>query len=155
MDPPHPLLSYIPLEQSSSTPVPTNLFPRTYHAYPFLSPFPLPWTINTSGTFRVRRVSEWLGVDARENIQESGGFNKGRFVTLSRYVIPEEGDFYMPSPSLCDSSASPLISRSCSLTTCHVALIQELLLAHRKRRVFTGEKLTHNSPLIPDLVMCY
>lgn len=38
-----------------------TIFPKSYALYPFMSPRALPWTMGTSGAFRARRVSEWLG----------------------------------------------------------------------------------------------
>lgn len=72
-----PVLTYVPAEVLSSTPVPTSMFPRTYSVYPFLSPRSPPWTMNTSGAFRIRRVGEWLGSNASEELQKTGGLAEG------------------------------------------------------------------------------
>lgn len=33
--------------------------------------------MNTSGTFRLRRVGEWLSTDVREDLRSTGGLAKG------------------------------------------------------------------------------
>ena len=73
-----PMLIYVPPNVPSTTPIPTSLFPHSYSLYPFLSHRPLPWTMNTSGAFRIRRVGEWLGTRSGESIQKTGGLAEGR-----------------------------------------------------------------------------
>jgi hypothetical protein len=84
-----PILSYIPPVIPDSTPVPTSIFPHTYSLYPFLSPRSLPWSMNTSGAFRIRRVGEWLGGNTTEDVQKTGGLSegRGRVVTMDRWAI--------------------------------------------------------------------
>jgi len=81
-------LSYLPSEVSELTSVQTLDFPHSYALYPFLSPRSLPWTMNTSGTFRIRRVGEWLGRNAGENIAATGGLAAGRGRVLTSLENP-------------------------------------------------------------------
>ncbi|CDO78228.1 hypothetical protein BN946_scf184726.g3 [Trametes cinnabarina] len=60
-----PLLAYLPPGASDIA-----MYPNNYALYPFLSPRSLPFTMNTNGTFRVRRVGEWLTSDFREDTDE-------------------------------------------------------------------------------------
>ncbi|KZT05899.1 uncharacterized protein LAESUDRAFT_654686 [Laetiporus sulphureus 93-53] len=87
-DMPYSRLAYIPTSKVESEP-PVMLFPSTYSLYPFLSPRPLPWTMNTSGAFRVRRVSERLGGGYGEDIQATGGLagEKGRIFTMAQDAV--------------------------------------------------------------------
>ncbi|OCH96202.1 hypothetical protein OBBRIDRAFT_883448 [Obba rivulosa] len=83
-----PILAYAPASKSSES-VPALLFPRTYSMYPFLSPRLLPWTMNTSGAFRVRRVGEWLKQGAVEHIHITGGLagGMGRILTPTQQSV--------------------------------------------------------------------
>ncbi|KAI6132741.1 hypothetical protein EV401DRAFT_2253645 [Pisolithus croceorrhizus] len=56
-----------------------------YSVYPFLSPTPFPWTMHTSGAFRIRRTADWLGVNSQEDITKRGGLfnNEGRFTDFT------------------------------------------------------------------------
>jgi hypothetical protein len=46
--------------------------------YPFMSPRSLPWTMNASGAFRIRRVGEWLGTNSSEDVEKTGGLAEGK-----------------------------------------------------------------------------
>ena len=52
--------------------------PHVYAFYPYLSPRGLPFTMNSNGTFRLRRVGEWLtdgfsdSHDGQEGLAEGG-----------------------------------------------------------------------------------
>ncbi len=64
------------------------MFPHTYALYPYLSPRPLPLTMNTSGTFRLRRVGEWLKSGFEEDVESTGGLasEQGHVLTENEYV---------------------------------------------------------------------
>lgn len=68
------LLSYTPHDSV----IPVTLFPHSYALYPFLSPRALPWTMNNSGAFRIRKVGEWLGDSRGEDITATGGLTGER-----------------------------------------------------------------------------
>ncbi|KAI0361269.1 hypothetical protein OH77DRAFT_1585401 [Trametes cingulata] len=80
-----PLLTYLPAGAASLDAEQLVMFPHDYALYPYLSPRPLPFTMNTSGVFRLRRVGQWLASDFRENVQETGGLagGYGHVVTVS------------------------------------------------------------------------
>ncbi len=62
------------------------MFPHTYSLYPFLSPRSVPWTSSGGGSFRIRRVGEWLGINSREDLLKSGGLAMGRGTVLTKEV---------------------------------------------------------------------
>ncbi|KAK0478525.1 hypothetical protein IW261DRAFT_1483897, partial [Armillaria novae-zelandiae] len=80
------VLVHIPPGIPSSTPVPLSMFPHTYSLYPFLSPRSMPWTSSGGGSFRIRRVGEWLGINSREDLLKSGGLAMGRGTVLTKEV---------------------------------------------------------------------
>lgn len=83
------LLSYRPPEYDNPAVLPTMSPLQTYSLYPFLSPRAPPWQVNTSGTFRWRRVGDWLGIDQVENVKETGGLagERGAFRDLKEQVL--------------------------------------------------------------------
>ncbi|KAJ7597143.1 hypothetical protein C8J56DRAFT_919326 [Mycena floridula] len=83
------VFAYIPPGVPSSTPVPLSLFPHTYSLYPFAMTRPLPWTLNPGSVFRIRRVGEWLGLSATEDVQKTGGLadGKGHILNLEEQAI--------------------------------------------------------------------
>ncbi|PBK77183.1 hypothetical protein ARMSODRAFT_949084 [Armillaria solidipes] len=83
------VLVHIPPGIPSSTPVPLSMFPHTYSLYPFLSPRSMPWTSSGGGSFRIRRVGEWLGINSREDLLKSGGLAMGRGTVLTKEVEKE------------------------------------------------------------------
>ena len=68
---------------------PLAMFPREYALYPHFSPRDLPFSMNTSGTFRLRRVGEWLSGSFREDLDMAEGLATGkcRFVADFKYVF--------------------------------------------------------------------
>ncbi|KAI0639727.1 hypothetical protein C8Q77DRAFT_1082595 [Trametes polyzona] len=72
-----PLLTYLPPGAASLQAEQLVMYPHNYALYPYLSPRPLPFTMNTSGTFRLRRVGEWLSSDFREKVDSTGGLAGG------------------------------------------------------------------------------
>jgi hypothetical protein len=60
-----PTLIYSPTGASSQTTPLTTMFPHHYSLYPFVSPRAFPRIGSGSSLFRLRRVGEWLRVDAR------------------------------------------------------------------------------------------
>ncbi|KAG0708968.1 hypothetical protein DFH29DRAFT_889946 [Suillus ampliporus] len=78
-----PLLCYVPTKAKLEHPVAPSFMPHTYSIYPFLSPRSLPWTMIKGGSFRVRRVADWLGAAATEDTSETGGLagGQGKVVT--------------------------------------------------------------------------
>ncbi|KAH7883685.1 hypothetical protein F5I97DRAFT_2042628 [Phlebopus sp. FC_14] len=58
------------IKSDSSGPV---VRPLSYSVYPFLTPNSFPWTMNAGGAFRIRRVADWLGINASEDITKTGG----------------------------------------------------------------------------------
>ena len=60
------------------------MFPQAYSLYPFLSPRSIPWTLNVSGAFRVRKVGDWLRVHGAEEVERTGGLGgrQGRNIGL-------------------------------------------------------------------------
>ncbi|KAL6310056.1 hypothetical protein BKA93DRAFT_722239 [Sparassis latifolia] len=112
-----PVLSYLPSEVSASTPVATLEFPHSYFLYPFLSPRSLPWTMSTGGTFRVRRIGEWLGPSSGEDIESSGGLAGGR----GRILAPSGDVVDLKTLLLNTLSDSPhSTSRSIKASTGHM-----------------------------------
>ncbi|KAK0465201.1 uncharacterized protein EV420DRAFT_1637354 [Desarmillaria tabescens] len=89
-NPERDMLVHIPPGIPSSTPVPLSMFPHTYSLYPFLSPRSVPWTSNGGGSFRIRRVGEWLGISSREDLLKSGGLAMGRGTILTREAEKED-----------------------------------------------------------------
>ncbi|KII93548.1 hypothetical protein PLICRDRAFT_171287 [Plicaturopsis crispa FD-325 SS-3] len=73
---PPPLMSYLPSEVPVSSLA--ALFSALYALFPFFSPRSLPWTMNTGGAFRIRRVGQWLGEDPTEDVEKTGGLAGGR-----------------------------------------------------------------------------
>ncbi|KAI0331950.1 hypothetical protein GY45DRAFT_1299916 [Cubamyces sp. BRFM 1775] len=63
-----PLLTYLPPGESALA-----IYPHSYALYPYLSPRSLPFTMHTGGSFRIRRVGEWLQLDSREDVRRTGG----------------------------------------------------------------------------------
>lgn len=62
--------------------------PHVYAFYPYLSPRALPFTMNSNGTFRLRRVGEWLTVGFRDSHdgQDSLAEGRGQFLSEAEYV---------------------------------------------------------------------
>lgn len=85
-----PVVSYIPAGVSTSPDVPEATSPYNYSLYPFLSPRALPWYMNTSGAFRVRRVGQWLSTSQGEDVNATGGLagGKGQFLTVNKLSSP-------------------------------------------------------------------
>ncbi|KAI0673458.1 hypothetical protein C8Q78DRAFT_1076468 [Trametes maxima] len=73
-----PLLTYLPTGAGGIPAEPLTLYPHNYALYPYFSPRPLPFTMNTSGTFRLRRVGEWLSSDFTEDVNTTGGLAEGK-----------------------------------------------------------------------------
>ncbi|KAI9060624.1 hypothetical protein FKP32DRAFT_1656045 [Trametes sanguinea] len=75
-----PLLTYLPPGAGELA-----VYQNNYALYPFMSPRSLPFTMNTDGTFRLRRVGEWLTSDFREDVRKTGGLSggDGDIVTIS------------------------------------------------------------------------
>ena len=86
-----PLLAYLPVGVPSVTNLSTSIFPHTYSLYPFLPSRPLPWYLNSTGAFRVRRVGEWVGRSLGEEIEHTGGLagEKGRILTVAQYALSQ------------------------------------------------------------------
>ncbi|KAG2149896.1 hypothetical protein BD769DRAFT_1409087 [Suillus cothurnatus] len=78
-----PLLCYVPTKAKPEHSVVPSFMPHTYSIYPFLSPRSLPWTMMKGGSFRVRRVADWLGATATEDMTKTGGLagGQGKVVT--------------------------------------------------------------------------
>ncbi|KAI0756684.1 hypothetical protein C8Q80DRAFT_1129927 [Daedaleopsis nitida] len=68
-----PLLTHLPAGTAAHTAEPLVLYPHVYAFYPYLSPRALPFTMNTSGAFRLRRVGEWLKSGYQEDVESTGG----------------------------------------------------------------------------------
>lgn len=83
-----PILTYIPPGAATTQVEQLVMFPHDYALFPYLSPRPLPFTMNTSGTFRLRRAAQWLAADFRERIEHTGGLQggKGHILIGSEYV---------------------------------------------------------------------
>ncbi|THV04838.1 hypothetical protein K435DRAFT_850387 [Dendrothele bispora CBS 962.96] len=75
---PHPLVTYVPAGVPIQSSVPLTMFPHNYAVYPFSAARSLPWISNVGATFRMRRVGEWLGAGAVENIERTGGLTQGK-----------------------------------------------------------------------------
>jgi len=67
-----PTLVYSPTVTSSHTRPLSTVFPYQYSLYPFLPPRTSPWLGNGRNLFRLRRVGEWLSVDAGDNGEQNG-----------------------------------------------------------------------------------
>ncbi|KAJ7925888.1 hypothetical protein B0H13DRAFT_1973766 [Mycena leptocephala] len=81
------LFFHLPPSVPSSSPAsPATTFHHNYALYPFLSTRSLPWTVSASGVFRVRRVEEWVGTGASEDLKKTGGLlmGRGRLVTVQQ-----------------------------------------------------------------------
>ncbi|CAL1695351.1 unnamed protein product [Somion occarium] len=77
-----PSLSYKPPESAASHLL--SSAPHAYSLYPFLSPRTLPWTMNTNGAFRFRKVGEWLVQAQGEDLERTGGLAGSRGKLYSR-----------------------------------------------------------------------
>ena len=66
------------------------MYPHSYALYPYFSPRSLPFTMHTNGSFRIRRVGEWLEFGSREDVRRTGGLAGGdaHISTLDEYVRP-------------------------------------------------------------------
>ncbi|KAI0080259.1 hypothetical protein K474DRAFT_1657966 [Panus rudis PR-1116 ss-1] len=73
-----PHVSYQPPAMSIGSSFSPISFPQAYSLYPFLSPRSLPWTMNTTGAFRIRRVGEWLVNSQGEDVERTGGLAGGQ-----------------------------------------------------------------------------
>ncbi|KAG7097012.1 hypothetical protein E1B28_004405 [Marasmius oreades] len=82
------ILTYVPPGVASSTATPMSLFPHSYALYPFLSTRTIPWLLDAKGAFRLRGVGEWIGVEATEDIDKTGGLvlGRGRLIDLEENV---------------------------------------------------------------------
>ncbi|KAL4064925.1 hypothetical protein V8B97DRAFT_2010607 [Scleroderma yunnanense] len=106
------ILCYEPPDVKSRSPVPTSL-PHYYYAYPFLTPSPFPWTVQSGGAFRIRRITDWLSLNAYEDITKTGGLanNDVRFMDFTQkekdlcQAIPK-------TPDECTASGHRLITAS-------------------------------------------
>ncbi|KAK7463688.1 hypothetical protein VKT23_005628 [Stygiomarasmius scandens] len=102
----HPLLTHVPAGVSAQSSVPPSIFPYNYALYPFLTTRPLPWLMNASGTFRTRRVGEWLTGNT-ENVQKTGGLaqGKGQVIDLDEHKIDLKQKLLcsLPAQSIDDS----------------------------------------------------
>ncbi|KAH7107131.1 hypothetical protein BKA62DRAFT_825685 [Auriculariales sp. MPI-PUGE-AT-0066] len=58
-----------------------SMLPRKYALYPFLAQRTMLWTMGTGGSFRARKVSEWMGVD--DDFTHEGGLATGQVITFS------------------------------------------------------------------------
>ena len=69
------MLAYLPVSVTHSTYLtdPLAMFPREYALYPYYSPRELPFSMNNTGTFRLRRVGEWLSGGFREDLDTAEG----------------------------------------------------------------------------------
>ncbi|KAG2044734.1 hypothetical protein BDR03DRAFT_937124 [Suillus americanus] len=87
-----PLLCYVPTKAKLEHSVASSFMPHTYSIYPFLSPRSLPWTMMKGGSFRVRRVADWLGATATEDMTKTGGLagGQGKVVTKTEESIDLE-----------------------------------------------------------------
>nr|GAT43227.1 predicted protein [Mycena chlorophos] len=73
------LFIHLPPSVPSSSELPaSDAFPHDYALYPFLSPRFLPWTTSARGVFRVRRVEDWQGPGAVEDLTKTGGLTMAR-----------------------------------------------------------------------------
>ncbi|KAI8980691.1 hypothetical protein BD414DRAFT_444068 [Trametes punicea] len=79
-----PLLTYLPPGASDLA-----MYPHNYALYPHFPPRSLPFTMNNSGTFRLRRVGEWLTSDFREDVHRTGGLagGNGQVMTTSKQQV--------------------------------------------------------------------
>jgi hypothetical protein len=66
-----PTLVYSVNKASSRVTPLTTIFPHQYSLYPFLPPRALSWLGHGGNLFRLRRVGEWLPVDARDNSEQN------------------------------------------------------------------------------------
>ncbi|KAI0660400.1 hypothetical protein C8Q70DRAFT_975197 [Cubamyces menziesii] len=67
-----PLLTYLPPDETVLA-----VYPHSYALYPYFSPRSLPFTMHTNGSFRIRRVGEWLEFGSREDVRRTGGLAGG------------------------------------------------------------------------------
>lgn len=85
-----PLLCYMPTKAKLEHSVAPSFMPHTYSIYPFLSPRSLPWTMMKGGSFRVRRVADWLGAAATEDMTKTGGLAGGRGKVVTKTEEPTD-----------------------------------------------------------------
>ncbi|KAF9499754.1 hypothetical protein BDN71DRAFT_1441325 [Pleurotus eryngii] len=99
------LLAYIPPTPPNDTPAPIS-FPYAYSVYPFLASRPLPWSIITNGTFRVRRVYEWLA----KGISRSTGLflSDGSLMTLTGESVDIKSVLSNAFPVLSNGEPAPV-----------------------------------------------
>lgn len=129
------LLSYSPVRDGDEIIVPTLSAPISYSLYPYLSPRSLPWMINTSGTFRWRRVGDWLGFDHSENLDMTGGMAgaRGSFLTSQNRVVDLK-------EILLGGLPAEAVGKS-----------QRLITAHPGHLLFTSSEVGQRATLIPPL----
>ncbi|KAJ6575225.1 hypothetical protein B0H19DRAFT_1127757 [Mycena capillaripes] len=108
-------LFYLP--PSAPSPSPISPFLHDYALYPFLSPRSLPWTVNTSGVFRVRRVEKWLSSGGSEDLKKTGGLLMGR----GHLVTTQQQETDLRTMLLGDSD-SPSSSRVVTASIGHILL---------------------------------
>ncbi|KAI0721316.1 hypothetical protein C8T65DRAFT_800472 [Cerioporus squamosus] len=98
-----PVLAHLPPGTATHAEQPLVMFPHTYALYPYLSPRPLPLTLNTSGTFRLRRVGEWLKSGFEEDVDSTDGLaSEQGYVLTEKDVSVSLRDFAVRA--LADSS---------------------------------------------------
>ncbi|KAJ8521425.1 hypothetical protein ONZ45_g1861 [Pleurotus djamor] len=100
-----PILACLSVGSPREQLIRTALLPSSYSVYPFLASRPLPLTIVSNGTFRVRKVTEWLNTD-RDVPVDSASFlspnslqdQEGQPIDLKTFLLSK-----FPTPSPIDS----------------------------------------------------
>jgi hypothetical protein len=97
--------------------------------------------MNTSGAFRIRRISEWLGSSANEDILRTGGLaeGRGRLLNIDEYVV-----FYLSS-----IANSQVLARGRTLQDLRMVLFSELpetnTLLQSRSRVVTSSYVQNST----------
>ncbi|RPD81969.1 hypothetical protein L226DRAFT_528177 [Lentinus tigrinus ALCF2SS1-7] len=105
-----PVLAHLPPGSATNAKQPLVMFRHSYALYPYMSPRPLPLTLNPGSTFRMRRVGEWLKSGFEEDVNITGGLasEQGHILTENESLVSlrDVARQALPEPSRTTVSAS-------------------------------------------------
>ncbi|KAG1755176.1 uncharacterized protein EDB91DRAFT_277723 [Suillus paluster] len=120
-----PLLCCVPTKTKLEHSVAPSFMPHTYSIYPFLSPRSLPWTMIKGGSFRVRRVADWLGAAATEDMSKTGGLAGRQGKVVTKTEEPKDLEALLQSAPL-----TPGHERLVSASFGHIVLVPPSPVGH-------------------------